>query len=108
MKTIIKKKRITGSSSFCCGDLKDQFGSENVVPITAKIGNGMLEIGIKGYGDMTSRNGKGTPILIEQREGKAFLVVWGDINQEDPTHVIDLSGAMEDRRLPEDSFIGNT
>jgi hypothetical protein len=27
-------------------------------------------------------------------------VVWADINQEDPTHIIDLEGARESNRKP--------
>jgi hypothetical protein len=26
------------------------------------------------------------------------LVIWADINQQDPTHIIDLSGALESKR----------
>lgn len=38
------------------------------------------------------------PILLEFYERKVRLVVWGDINNEDPTHAIDLSGALESNR----------
>ena len=38
------------------------------------------------------------PILLEFYERKVRLVVWGDINNEDPTHAIDLSSALESNR----------
>lgn len=61
--------------------------------------NGLaLTVQFKGYGDCSSADGHGSPILIENRDGKPFLVVWGDINREEPTHVIDLSGAAENLR----------
>jgi hypothetical protein len=33
--------------------------------------------------------------LEHTNDGKLILRVWADINQEDPTHVIDLTGAKE-------------
>jgi hypothetical protein len=53
-----------------------------------------------GYGDLTSENGFGWPILMEKFGGKLQVVVWSDINQEDPTHKIDLAGAKESCREP--------
>ncbi len=53
----------------------------------------------EGTGDLCSMPGTGWPILIEFRDGVPFLVVWGDITQEDPTHTIDLSGALESNRI---------
>lgn len=58
----------------------------------------MLMIGVKGYGEMTAEDGGGYPILVECYEGKLRLMIWGNINQEDPTHVISLEGAREDAR----------
>ncbi|MAG25945.1 hypothetical protein CMI47_10240 [Candidatus Pacearchaeota archaeon] len=54
-----------------------------------------------GYGDFSSADGEGEPILLEICEGKLRLVIWGDINKEDPTHIIDLEGAREDKRKDE-------
>lgn len=55
----------------------------------------------EGYGDFHSEDGNGTPILLEFWEGQLRLVVWADINSQDPTHVIDLEGAREDKRNDE-------
>ena len=56
--------------------------------------------GIKaeGYGDYTSADGLGMPIVLEHYEGELRLLVWSDINQEEPTHIISLEGAREDKR----------
>ena len=55
-------------------------------------------IQLEGTGDMPSPAGHGWPIMVEVWEGKPRVIIWGDINKEDPTHVIDLSGALESRR----------
>lgn len=65
-------------------------------------GNGLaMLVRPAGFGDNASADGHGSPILIENRNGVPFLVVWADINQEDPTHVIDLSKASEKARVDE-------
>lgn len=55
-------------------------------------------ISLDGYGDHTSPDGHGYPLLLDYHEGKLQILVWADINQEDPTHTIDLSGALESNR----------
>ena len=52
----------------------------------------------EGYGDYDSFEGQGTPILIEQCRGVVRVVVWGDINDMEPTHIVDIEGAKEDNR----------
>lgn len=58
-----------------------------------------LEIRPLGYGDCTSKDNCGCPIVLEIWEGQLRLVVWADINSEDPTHIIDLENARESKRL---------
>lgn len=60
-----------------------------------------LGIGVMGYGDQDSADGFGEPIYLEFYEGKLVLRVWADINQSDPTHVIDLEGARLTARKEE-------
>ena len=38
------------------------------------------------------------PVLLELHEGKLRLLVWADIRQEEPTHIIDLDGAIDTGR----------
>ncbi len=47
-----------------------------------------------GYGDSC-------PLLVELYEGQLCVVVWGDINREDPTHIISLKGARTSARKAE-------
>lgn len=57
-------------------------------------------LSIPGYGDKTSADGHGAPILLTCGDGMPpKLYVWADINQEDPTHIIDLDEAQECRRV---------
>ena len=57
-------------------------------------------IGLKfnKYGDYCSIPGEGIPVIIEIRDGIPYVVVWADINQEDPTHEISLEHAHEHLR----------
>lgn len=57
-----------------------------------------IEICPEGYGNANDIDGNGVPVLIEYWDGKLRVHVWGDINREDPTHSIDLSGAKESQR----------
>lgn len=59
---------------------------------------GGIEVFPEGCGVFTSEPHTGAPIYLEHYEGKFQLLVWADINQEDPTHIIDLSGARESER----------
>lgn len=58
-------------------------------------------IGVPGCGEYNSPDGEGFPVLIEMREDGPYLIVWADINQENPTHVIPLAGALESNRKEE-------
>jgi len=70
-------------------------------PLTLKIedGDSSVELLIEGMGTSGMQEGFGAPIYLELYEGKWILHVWADINKEDATHRIDLSGALESRRV---------
>jgi hypothetical protein len=51
-----------------------------------------------GYGDHHSKDGHGSPVLIEMSDGNLRLAIWGDINEESATHVVDLGDAQESAR----------
>jgi len=53
-------------------------------------------ITIDGYEDY---QGQGETILIEYCEGKPRVVVWSDINNQDPTHIIELGEAHKEKRI---------
>jgi len=65
--------------------------------VDAESAHGGILVGFKGYGDFCSENGAGWPILIENREGIPYIVIWSDINKEGPTHVISLENAAESK-----------
>ena len=56
----------------------------------------ILPEGMNVYG-VPADNPSG-PILLERHNGTVRLLVWADINQEEPTHIIDLSDALESNR----------
>ena len=54
-----------------------------------------MTVDFKGYGVQSHENGGGCPVLIELRDGIPHIIIWGDINSQDPTEVISLAGASE-------------
>jgi hypothetical protein len=68
--------------------------------------NDYLEIEISGLGTMTEY-GDGRTVLVEFYQGRWWVRVWADINQEDPTHVIDLSGALHEHRTHDRNHYGD-
>lgn len=71
------------------------------IPITVTFGAAGLLISPKGYGDKCSKDGEGCPILItNQVHGKSLeVIIWSNINEEDPTHFVKLDGAKEKNRI---------
>jgi len=54
-----------------------------------------------GYSDYSSTDGNGCPIMIEIVNGVPTVIVWGNINEEEPTHRADIEGAAESNRVEE-------
>jgi len=57
----------------------------------------ILWIRPEGYGDHSSEDGNGFPIGIEVYEGRLRVLVWDDINAENP-RIIDMERARESNR----------
>lgn len=58
-----------------------------------------VAIEAEGFNNCTTDDGEAgdghkSIIYLEVWEGKLRCLVWGNINQEDPTHIIDLSEAL--------------
>jgi len=70
------------------------------IPCKIELNNGKLFFYIEGYGDCCSQDYDGSPLVIEVWDNKLRVVVYSDINQEDPTHNIDLENARIDKRIP--------
>jgi hypothetical protein len=84
--------------------LENVYGSDGYVSHilgSVDIDTGGITFGFSGYGENGAREGHGQPVLIENREGELYVVVWADINREDPTHSICMSGAKESNRKAE-------
>lgn len=82
--------------------MQDQFDPRKHT--TARIGltfQGQIEVAVAGYGDCTSEDGEGSPILVEKAEDKLRVICWADINKEDPTTIIDMEDAKENKRSME-------
>jgi hypothetical protein len=58
---------------------------------------GKLWIQPEGYGDKTSADGHGYPVSLEILQGRLRLIVFSDINAEDP-QIIDMENAKETAR----------
>jgi len=69
------------------------------LPYPAKIEiGGQICIGVEGYGEKNAYVGNGTPIVVEVYQGTLRVIVFGDINSEEPTEIISLDGAKESHR----------
>lgn len=68
--------------------------------VTAAIeSNEVIKISFDGYGQSGVISGHSAPVVIEVYDGHLRVIVWADINKEDPTHTIDLEGARESALL---------
>ncbi|MBM4103160.1 MAG: hypothetical protein FJ263_03795 [Planctomycetes bacterium] len=70
------------------------------IPIQLVCENGQLWIHPQGYGEKCAEDGDGFPIGIEIWEDKLRLIVFNDINSEDP-QIINLENAKESCRIEE-------
>ena len=59
-------------------------------------------IHLEGYRDSCSDDTNGTPVYIEIWDGNARVLVYSNINEEEPTHIISLAGAKIENRHPDD------
>jgi hypothetical protein len=75
-------------------------GEHQLVKVARSESKNLLEISLPGYGTKTMDDDFGGIIALENYNGLR-LHVWSDINQEDPTHVINLENAKLEKRLPD-------
>ena len=79
-------------------NLTDQVTNEKIELKVQPVSNTLLMIGAKGYGECLAEDGSGYPIVIEPFNGTLRIMIWSDINDEDPTHVINMKEALESER----------
>lgn len=77
-----------------------QPGAEHAVTGRVEVADG-VSLRIAGYSDCNSTDDNGTLAWLEKLDGDLKLYVYADINREEPTHVISLEGARNDRRQAE-------
>ena len=75
-------------------DVMDEVDEERTIDVEVTSNSNGISVKIDGYEDMNGCD----PVLIELYEGVPRVVIWGDINQEDPTHIILLEGARTTER----------
>jgi len=83
-------------------DLNDVHNPDGHLSFAIKANHHGIYIQPKGYGDNTSQIDVGCPVVIEYKNGEPFVVIYGDINSEEPTHNISLAGAKESLRKEEE------
>jgi hypothetical protein len=67
--------------------------------ISAEVINEGIAIRHTGeLGTTSCYDGDYPPIIVEWWDGVPRIVIWGDINDQDPTHIIDMSKALESAR----------
>jgi len=73
-------------------DKDDSYPTKDV-PLTVESVYDSILISAEGYGD---KCGGKEIVLVEIWQGELRVVIWGDVNQEDPTHIISLEQAREE------------
>lgn len=74
-------------------ELKDMEGDGAPVKGFCSVTENGIEIKFEGFSTVCEPPESGTPILVENRDGIPVVIVWSDIRQEDPTHLISLKSA---------------
>lgn len=64
--------------------------------------NGALGLSIHPAGTGTCDGDDYAPIFLERHNGEIRLIVWGDINDSEPSHIITLQGARHEALREED------
>lgn len=56
---------------------------------------GGVAIHVPNYGTNDMEPGAGPVVFVEMRKGVPHVLIWGNIQQEEPTHIISLAHAAE-------------
>ena len=74
----------------------DHHGS---LPIKIVSNDSAISIFPDGYGDFGSTPGHGCPVFLELYQGRLRLIVFPDINNQEPI-IIDLEAARDEHHIP--------
>ena len=69
-----------------------------VIRATIEVGDNTIMLDFDGYGDFSSSEGSGRAVLVENYQGGIRLIVFADINNQEPTNIIELQRALESIR----------
>lgn len=94
---ILAHGRVQGYAEVLLNDVEESDRAPKMVRVEQEIGG--ISIHISGYGDASSVDGYGTPILLEMRCGVPHVVIWDNINDEEPSHTLSLVNAMDTVRI---------
>jgi len=83
-------------------EIKD-VAQEGSIKGEIKIGAHGIYIKLDGHGEKNMPPGYGEPVMIEFYDDQARVIIWSDINDEEPTHHVRLDGAKEEKRLPDET-----
>lgn len=78
-------------------EIEDTVDSGVNLPIRISIVDSIIWIGAKGYGTMGEEDPHGYPIGVELIGGELKVILWDNINYDDPK-VISMEGASEKNR----------
>lgn len=73
------------------------------ISVHAEVNGFGLALRVEGCGMKTMETGFNQVVIIEKYGGDIRVLVWADINQEDPTHIISMEGARESKRKQDDT-----
>ena len=73
--------------------------SSETLQVRVATNDSAVSIFPEGFGDFGSAPGHGCPVFLELYRGRLRLIVFADINDEEPT-IIDLEAAREDQHVP--------
>lgn len=79
-------------------DLEDASENGEFTRAQLTISSQGIAIVFDGHSDYVSEDDKGQPLWIERNDGEIHVVIFDDINSEEPTHVISLEGARNEAR----------
>lgn len=88
----------TGTYSF---EISEEDGSGGVVGGRLTHRHGGLLLGFDGYSNFISGDNEGYVVSVEYYNGRLAVVVYADINSEEPTHIADLASAANGERIVE-------
>ena len=69
------------------------------LPVRVAANDSAISIFPEGYGDFGSAMGHGCPVFLELYRGRLRLIVFPNINNQEPT-IIDLEAARDEHHVP--------